>query len=72
MTKEELDTLIHEYCNGKSCRCCKLKIETGVYLCNSSQWDNEEHYALLMCILEAAGLLKQLAVTENDIMELLQ
>lgn len=72
MTKEELDTLIHEYCNGKSCRCCKLKIPPGVYLCNNSQLDNEEHYALLMYILEAEGLLKQLDMTENDIMELLQ
>ena len=72
MTETELHSAIEQYCNGKSCRNCKLKIETGVYLCNSSQWDNEEHYALLMCILEAAGLLKQLAVTENDIMELLQ
>ena len=73
MTEKELDSAKYKYCSTKKeCRDCPLKIGLGRYACNSSEWHNTEAYSLLIDTLMDAGLLKQPAVTENDIMELLQ
>ena len=73
MTEKELDNAKHKYCSTKKeCRDCPLKIGIDRYACNSSEWHNPEAYSLLIDTLMDAGLLKQLAVTEQDIMELLQ